>query len=77
MKKVFESTVHKQRFVLGLVCGLLPILAIIFGLLIENAFPQSISITYYSTYCVIMIAALTLCTFFLSTYEGYDMGDRI
>lgn len=77
MNKVFESTVHKQRFILGLVCGLLPILDIIFGLLIEHSMPQSISITYYSVYCIIMIAALTLCTFFLSTYEGYDMGDRI
>lgn len=77
MKKVFESTVHKQRFVLGLVCGLLPILDIIFGLIFEHNFPQSISITYYSAYCIIMVAALTLCTFFLSTYEGYDMGDRI
>lgn len=83
MKKLeFEGTVQKQRFVLALVCGLLPILCTLFGLLSctwgENPvyILGSISDTYYSNHKIIMIGALILCTFFFATYQGY-LGDRI
>lgn len=84
MKKLqFESTVHKQRFILGIICGLLPILCTLFGLASctwgGNSWEviNSISETYYSNHNSIMMIALGLCTFFLFTYEGYDLGDRV
>lgn len=73
----FKSQVHIQRFVLGLVCGLLPILDIVFGLVFYKHIPQSISVTYYYNFNIIMIGALVLCSFFLFTYKGYDLGDRV
>lgn len=75
--KLFKSTLHAQRFSLGLICGLLPILCCIFGLIFYKFIPQSISITYYYNFNIIMISALILCSFFLFTYQGYDLGDRI
>lgn len=72
-----KNQLHLQRFVLGLICGLLPILDIIFGLIFYKFIPQSISITYYYNFNVIMIGALILCSFFLFTYKGYDLGDRV
>lgn len=74
---MFKSQLHLQRFILGLICGLLPILDIAFGLIYYKHIPQSISITYYYNFNVIMIGALILCSFFLFTYKGYDLGDRI
>lgn len=74
---MFKTQVHLQRFILGLICGLLPILDIIFGLIFYKHIPQSISITYYYNFNVIMIGSLILCSFFLFTYKGYDLGDRI
>lgn len=77
----WESTVHYQRFMLGIICGLLPILCTLFGLLVygvDNVYRwSSISITYQSSFAFVMISALTLCTFFLGTYKGYDLGDRV
>lgn len=84
MKKLqFESTVHKQRFSLGILCGLLPILCVLFGFMSctwgGNPWEllNSISETYYSNHNAIMLIALGLCGFFLFTYEGYDLGDRV
>ena len=74
---IFKSQLHLQRFVLGLICGLLPILDIVFGLVFYGHIPQSISVTYYYNFKIIMIGALILCSFFLFTYKGYDLGDRI
>lgn len=74
---IFKSQVHLQRFILGLICGLLPILDIVFGLVFYKHIPQSISVTYYYNFKIIMIGALILCSFFLFTYKGYDLGDRI
>lgn len=74
---MFKSQLHLQRFVLGLICGLLPILDIVFGLVFYKHIPQSISVTYYYNFNVIMISALVLCAFFLFTYKGYDLGDRV
>lgn len=72
-----KSQLHLQRFILGLICGLLPILDIVFGLIFYDHIPQSISATYYYNFNVIMIGSLVLCAFFLFTYKGYDLGDRV
>ena len=72
-----KTQLRLQRFTLGLICGLLPILDIVFGLVYYKHIPQSISVTYYYNFNVIMIGALILCSFFLFTYKGYDLGDRI
>lgn len=83
MKIQFESQVHSQRLVLGLLCGLLPICCILFGLfgadeaLLGKSWWYSISATYYSNSQVWMIGSLVLASFFLLTYKGYDMGDRV
>ena len=83
MKKLeFEGTVHVQRFVLGIVCGLLPILCVLFGLFSCTwggdswSVLYSVSETYWSQHKIIMIIALGLCTFFFGTYQGYDGWDK-
>lgn len=83
MKKLeFEGTVHVQRFVLGIVCGLLPILCVLFGLFSctwggdDWSVLCSVSETYWSQHKIIMIIALGLCTFFFGTYQGYDGWDK-
>lgn len=79
----FESTTHYQRFMLGIICGLLPVGCILFGLLGEWAginhegWYNSISATYWCNANMCMIGALCLCAFFLFTYKGYDLGDRV
>lgn len=83
MKLKFEGTVHLQRFVLGVVCGLLPILCVFFGLFSctwggnDWSVLCSVSETYWSNHRIVMIICLGLCTFFFATYQGYDLGDRI
>ena len=79
----FESQTHYQRFMLGIICGLLPIACLLFGLLGELRginYPEwynSISATYFANSNMCMIGALCLCSFFLFTYQGYDLGDRV
>ena len=79
----FESTTHYQRFMLGVICGLLPICCVLFGLLGEWAginYPgwyNSVSATYFCNSNMCMIGSLCLCAFFLFTYKGYDLGDRV
>lgn len=78
----FETQTHFQRFMLGIICGLLPVACLLFGLLgaIRGInYPgwyNSISATYFSNGNMCMIGALCLCSFFLFTYKGYDLGDR-
>ena len=78
----FESTTHYQRFMLGIICGSLPIGCVLFGLLGEWTginYPDwynSISATYFCNSNMCMIGSLCLCAFFLFTYKGYDLGDR-
>lgn len=73
----FESQTHKWRFLLGIICGLLPIGCLLFGLFgqftgINNPnWYVSISATYFANSNMCMIGALCLCAFFLFTYEGY------
>lgn len=78
----FESQVHYQRFMLGAICGLLPLLCVLFGLFGEvrginhPGWYNSISATYFANSNMCMIGALCLCAFFLFTYKGYDLGDK-
>jgi hypothetical protein len=78
----FESQTHYQRFMLGVICGLLPIACLLFGVLGEirginlPEWYNSISATYFANSNMCMIGALCLCSFFLFTYKGYDLGDR-
>lgn len=78
----FESQTHYQRFMLGAICGLLPVACLLFGVFGEIRginFPEwynSISATYFANSNMCMIGALCLCSFFLFTYKGYDLGDR-
>lgn len=79
---MFESQTHYQRFMLGIICGLLPIGCLLFGWLGDIRginYPEwynSISATYFANSNMCMIGALCLCAFFLFTYRGYDLGDR-
>lgn len=81
MKK-FESQTHYQRFMLGQICGFLPLLCLMFGVFGEirgTNNPEwyfSISATYFANSNMCMIGSLCLCSFFLFTYKGYDLGDR-
>lgn len=78
----FESQTHYQRFMLGAICGLLPLACLLFGYLGElrginlPEWYNSISATYFANSNMCMIGALCLCSFFLFTYKGYDLGDR-
>lgn len=78
----FETQTHSQRFKLGIICGLLPVACLLLGHLgelrgiNEPGWNYSISATYFSNAGGCMIAALSLCSFFLITYQGYDLGDR-
>lgn len=79
----FETQTHYQRFMLGVICGLLPIACLLFGVLGEIAginYPEwyvSISATYFANSNMCMVGSLCLCAFFLFTYKGYDLGDRL
>lgn len=83
MKLKIESQLHSQRLVLGLICGLLPICCIVFGLfgadtaILGSSWWHSISATYFSNSQVWMIGSLVLASFFFLTYKGYDLGDRV
>lgn len=83
MRVKIDSQVHFQRLVLGVICGLLPIGCILFGLIGADEAPlgdvwwHSISATYFSNSKVWMIGSLVLASFFFATYKGYDLGDRV
>ena len=83
MKVKIESQVHFQRLILGLICGLLPICCILFGLIGADVAPlgkvwwYSISATYFTNSQVWMIGSLVLASFFFATYKGYDLGDKV
>lgn len=83
MKIVVDSQLHFQRLVLGIICGLLPICCVLFGLfgagdaVLGSEWWHSISATYYSNSNVWMIGSLVLASFFFATYKGYDIGDRV
>ncbi len=78
----FKTYTHFQRFMLGVICGLLPVSCLLFGLLgqwrgvnFDNWF-VSISATYFSNAGSLMVIALGLCAFFLLTYQGYGRGEK-
>ena len=78
----FEAQVHRQRFALGVICGLLPLACLLSGLLGEirginyDGWYESISATYFANSSPCMIAALSLSAGFLFSYKGYDRADR-
>ena len=80
--KKFESQVHEQRFILGLICAILPFACLIFGVfghitdINYEGWYESISATYFANSNMCMIGALSCCALFLFTYKGYDLGDR-
>ena len=83
MRVRIDSQLHFQRLVLGIICGLLPICCVLFGLfgaedaLLGDKWWHSISATYFSSSQVWMIGSLVLASFFFATYRGYDIGDRV
>jgi hypothetical protein len=83
MKINCKSQLHFQRLVLGVICGLLPICSILFGIigadsaLLGDAWWYSLSATYYANSNVWLIGSLVLASFFFFTYKGYDLGDRV
>ena len=83
MKIKVDSQLHMQRLVLGVICGLLPICCVLFGLIgakdapLETMWWHSISATYFCNSQVWMIGSLVLASFFFATYRGYDIGDRV
>ena len=83
MKITCNTQLHFQRLVLGVICGLLPICCILFGLigadsaLLGSSWWYSISATYYANSNVWIIGSLVLASFFFFTYKGYDLGDRV
>lgn len=83
MKIKCETQLHFQRLVLGVICGLLPICCVLFGLIgadsaiLGREWWYSISATYYANSNVWMIGSLVLASFFFFTYKGYDLGDRV
>lgn len=83
MRVRIDSQLHFQRLVLGIICGLLPICCVLFGLfgaedaLLGDKWWHSISATYFSSSQMWMIGSLVLASFFFATYKGYDIGDRV
>lgn len=70
-----------QRKMLGILCGLLPLACVLFGLIgIEQNYPgwyKSISATYYASSKICMIGLLFTSSVFFISYKGYDWRDRL
>ena len=83
MRIKYKSQLHFQRLVLGVICGLLPVCSVLFGIigadsaLLGDKWWYSISATYYANSNVWIIGSLVLASFFFFTYKGYDLGDRV
>ena len=73
----FETHTHFQRFMLGIICGILPVACLLFGLFGElrginsPGWYNSISATFFCNSGSLMVIALGLCAFFLFSYQGY------
>ncbi len=76
-----KKTMNYQRRMLALMGFLLPILSTLPGFIAgdRNApdFWWSISATFYATTMIFMCSDLSIFSFFLCTYKGYDIGDRV
>lgn len=83
MRIKLETQLHFQRLVLGVICGLLPICCLLFGLLgsdsalLGSHWWYSISATFYANSNIWLIGSLVLASFFFFTYKGYDLGDKV
>lgn len=76
-----KASMNYQRKVLALFGFLLPILAPLMGFIAYDkngeTFWYSISATFYATSNICMIGVLAIFAFFLWTYKGYDIGDKL
>lgn len=77
MKNNLYIKMNFQRKVLGILCALLPITCILFGLFGDNLplWYCSISATYYANSKVCMIGLLFATSVFFFSYRGYDWRD--
>ncbi len=76
-----KEVMNLQRRMLALIGFVLPLLTTLGGLPARSVNPPgwwySISAAFYATSCIFMIFAISGFAFFLGTYGGYDLGDRI
>lgn len=78
-----KEIMHKQQKILGILCILLPVLCIGFGIIgkiFGTNYPTwfySISDTYYSNSKIFMIGILGACGIYFWAYKGYDLWDNI
>lgn len=78
-----EEIMHKQQKILGILCILLPILSVGFGIVgwLTGVNPttwfNSISDTYYANSKMMMIGLLCACGIYFWAYKGYDKWDNI
>lgn len=76
-----KISMNYQRKMLAVLGLLLPILAPLLGFIAyEKNGPEfwySISATFYASSNICMIGVLAIFSFFLATYKGYDIGDKV
>lgn len=68
-----------QQMMLGVMCGLLAPLAVVFGIIGDNPdeWWYSISATYYCNSKIFMISLLFTTFIYFLAYRGYDKRDKI
>lgn len=78
-KNIDKELLKHQRKMLGILCGLLAPLAILFGLFGDNPAEwwYSISATYYCNSKILMIGLLFTTFVYFVSYRGYDIRDNI
>ena len=76
-----KATMNYQRKTLAIIGLFLPILSPVMGFIACDRngpeFWWSISATFYASSNILMIGALAIFAFFLKTYLGYDIGDKV
>lgn len=81
MKEMHKEQMLLLRRILGILCCLLPVACIGFGLFGIKTNPAewwtSISATYYANSKICMIGLLFSTSVFFFSYKGYDLIDRI
>ena len=74
-----KELMKHQRKMLGILCGLLAPLAILFGMFGDNPneWWYSISATYYCNSKILMVGLLFTTFVYFVSYRGYDLRDNI
>lgn len=78
-----KNVMHRQQKILGILCILLPVLSIGFGIIgylsgtNEPGWYESISATYYANSRMMMIGLLFASSIYYWAYSGYDRTDSI